>query len=57
MIVIAGLLLPFSPLARPLGFVPLPAHFFFFLAAAVISYLILVENVKARLIRSFLLRT
>ena len=43
LIVIAGLLLPFSPLARPLGFVPLPALFFLLLAAAVISYLILVE--------------
>ena len=57
LIVIAGLVLPFSPLARPLGFVPLPAPFFLFLAAAVISYLILVELVKARLVRSFLLRT
>lgn len=57
LIVIAGLLLPFSPLARPLGFVPLPAPFFLFLAATVISYLILVEIVKARLVRSFLLRT
>jgi P-type Mg2+ transporter len=55
--VIAGLVLPFSPLARPLGFVPLPALFFLFLAAAVISYLILVELVKARLVRSLLLRT
>ena len=57
LIVIAGLVLPFSPLARPLGFVPLPAPFFLFLAAAVISYLILVELVKARLVRTFLLRT
>ena len=57
LIVIAGLVVPFSPLARPLGFVPLPASFFVFLAAAVISYLILVELVKARLVRSFLLRT
>ena len=57
LIVIAGLVLPFSPLARPLGFVPLPAPFFLFLAIAVISYLILVEIVKARLVRSFLLRT
>ena len=57
LIVIAGLVLPFSPLARPLGFIPLPAPFFLFLAAAVISYLILVELVKARLVRTFLLRT
>jgi len=57
LIVIAGVVLPFSPLARPLGFVPLPGPFFLFLAVAVISYLILVELVKARLVRSFLLRT
>ncbi|MGC2493628.1 magnesium-translocating P-type ATPase [Candidatus Binatus sp.] len=56
LIVVAGLLLPFSPLAGRLGFVSLPAPFFLFLAAAVISYLVLVEIVKARLVRSFLLR-
>ncbi|HKN12671.1 MAG TPA: magnesium-translocating P-type ATPase [Candidatus Binatus sp.] len=56
LIVIIGLLLPFSPLAGRLGFVPLPAVFFLFLLVAVIIYLILVEIVKARLVRSFLLR-
>ncbi|MGA7872416.1 MAG: magnesium-translocating P-type ATPase [Candidatus Binatus sp.] len=55
-IVIAGLTLPFSPLAGSLGFVPLPVAFFLFLAGAVITYLILVEIVKARLVRSSLLR-
>ena len=54
-IVIVGLLLPFSPLAGRLGFVPLPAVFFLFLTVAVLIYLILVEIVKARLVRSFLL--
>jgi P-type Mg2+ transporter len=57
LIVIVGLILPFSPLAGRLGFVPVPAAFFVFLAAAVISYMILVEIVKARLVRSLLLRT
>jgi len=56
LIVIVGLLLPFSPLAGRLGFVPLPVAFFLFLTGAVLIYLILVEIVKARLVRSFLLR-
>ncbi|MDO8433368.1 MAG: magnesium-translocating P-type ATPase, partial [Candidatus Binatus sp.] len=56
LIVLTGLLLPFSPLAGYLGFVPLPAAFFLFLAIAVLTYLILVEMVKTRLLRSFLLR-
>lgn len=56
LIVIVGLMLPFSPLAGRLGFVPLPATFFLFLTVAVLTYLILVEIVKARLVRSLLLR-
>jgi Mg2+-importing ATPase len=43
--------LPYSPLARALGFVPLPADFFAFLAAATVTYLGLVELVKSRLMR------
>jgi Mg2+-importing ATPase len=57
LIVLIGLILPYSPLARRLGFVPLPATFFLFLTLGVITYLVLVEVVKARLVRSFLLRT
>ncbi len=56
LIVIVGLTLPFSPLAGRLGFVPLPAAFFLFLTVAVFTYLILVEIVKARLVRSLLMR-
>jgi Mg2+-importing ATPase len=56
LIVIVGLTLPFSPLAGRLGFVPLPAAFFLFLTVAVLTYLILVEIVKARLVRSLLMR-
>ena len=37
LIVIVGLLLPFSPLAGRLGFVPLPVAFFLFLAGAVLT--------------------
>jgi len=42
-IVAAGILLPYSPLAGPFGFVPLPAAYFAFLATATIVYLVLVE--------------
>jgi Mg2+-importing ATPase len=43
LIVAAGNLLPFSPLAGPLGFAPLPGIYFAYLAAATIAYLVLVE--------------
>jgi len=38
------------PLAPALGFVPLPAAYLFFLVAATVTYLALVEVVKRRLI-------
>jgi Mg2+-importing ATPase len=50
LVVAVGLLLPFSPLAGVLGFVPLPAAYFAFLGAATVTYLLLVEAVKGRLI-------
>jgi Mg2+-importing ATPase len=46
LIVIVGVVLPFSPLARPLGFTPLPGPFFAFLAISTITYLLLVEWAK-----------
>jgi Mg2+-importing ATPase len=49
LVVIVALLLPVSPLAAPLGFVPLPAAYFVFLAVATATYLLLVEAVKRRL--------
>lgn len=45
-----GCLLPFTPLAPALGFVPLPPAYFMFLVAAIVTYLALVEAVKRRLI-------
>jgi len=51
LIVLIGILLPFSPLAAPLGFVPLPGGFFTFLAVATITYLLLVEMAKRPLMR------
>ncbi|HWN99446.1 MAG TPA: magnesium-translocating P-type ATPase [Blastocatellia bacterium] len=49
LIVIVGIVLPFSPLADVFGFAPLPAMFFLFLGGAVVTYLLLVELVKRRL--------
>ena len=48
-VVVIGALLPFSPLATALGFVPLPATFYLFLLGATLTYLMLVEVVKRRL--------
>ena len=50
-IVLIGMALPFTPLAPLLGFVPLPAAFFVFLAGATLTYLVLVEAAKRRLLR------
>ena len=49
-VVAIGLYLPFSPLAHMLGFTPLPAAFFAFLAIATATYLLLVEAAKRRLL-------
>jgi len=43
LIVATGVALPYSPFARLLGFVPLPAPFFVFLAISTVTYLALVE--------------
>ena len=50
-VVAIGVALPFTPLARLLGFVPLPPLFFAFLAAVTATYLVIVELVKRRLFR------
>ena len=50
-IVAIGILLPYTPLAGPLGFKPLPPLYFLFLAAMTAIYLLLVELVKRRLMR------
>jgi Mg2+-importing ATPase len=49
--VLIGLLLPFSPLAAALGFTPLPALYFLFLAVMTVTYLMLVELVKRWLMK------
>jgi Mg2+-importing ATPase len=50
-VVLIGIFIPFSPVARILGFTALPAPFFFFLAAATVAYLAMVEVAKRRLFR------
>ena len=50
-VVAIGLYLPFSPLARVLGFAPLPGAYFVFLAIATPVYLLLVEAAKRVLLR------
>jgi len=50
-ILLVGCVLPYTPLAKLLGFVPLPASYFLFVALVVPIYLMLVEAVKRRLLR------
>jgi Mg2+-importing ATPase len=52
-VVAVGVALPYTPLASALGFVPLPGAYFAFLVAATVTYLMLVEIVKRRLIARF----
>ena len=49
--VAVGVFLPFSPLARVLGFTPLPFSFFVFLGVATAAYLVLVEFAKRHILR------
>jgi Mg2+-importing ATPase len=48
----AGILLPFTPLAGWLGFVPLPPLFFAFLVVMTVAYLAAVEVAKRRFYRA-----
>ena len=52
-IVTVGALLPFSPLAGPLGFVPLPGLYWVLLAAMLLTYLVLTQFVKSWFVRRF----
>jgi Mg2+-importing ATPase len=53
-VVLIGVILPFTPLAATLGFVPLPGAYFVFLGGVTMTYLVLVELVKRRLMRKLL---
>jgi Mg2+-importing ATPase len=52
-IVSIGAFLPFSPLASTLGFVPLPAAYWGYLAAMLLCYVTLTQLVKTWFIRKF----
>ncbi len=56
LIVVVGTLIPFSPLAKILGFTPLPAPYFAFLGISIVTYLILVEIAKRRLFGAIVAR-
>ena len=49
---LVGAILPYTGLARLLGFTPLPARFFLLLFAMVVVYLLLVEGAKTRFYRA-----
>jgi Mg2+-importing ATPase len=51
LIMAIGAVLPFSPLAQPLGFVPLPWQFWPFLVATLVCYVALTQLVKVWLLR------
>ncbi len=55
-VVVFGAVLPATPLAHVLGFVPLPASYFAFVAVATVAYLGLVEVAKRALVRRGALR-
>ena len=50
-IVAFAIVLPYTPLGVPLGFTPLPVLYFLFLIVMVLSYLLLVQLVKVRLMK------
>jgi P-type Mg2+ transporter len=50
-VVLISILLPYTPLAVPLGFTPLPGLYLLFVAAMTVAYLLLVALVKRFLMR------
>ena len=50
-VVVVGMVLPYTSVARALGLLPLPASYFMFVAAVVVSYLAVVEVVKHRVMQ------
>jgi len=51
LVMTAGMLLPFSPLAKPLGFEQLPSLYWPLLALTLLCYMILTQGVKTFLLR------
>ena len=52
-VVTLAAVIPFTPMGTYFGFVPLPAKFYFILAAMVVAYLVIVEVAKRFFYRSF----
>src|SRR5690625_5400627 len=53
LIIIIGLIIPFTPLAETLYMVPLPPAYFFWLLGILIAYSLLIEVVKRWYVRRF----
>jgi Mg2+-importing ATPase len=53
-VVVFGIVLPFTPLGKLIGFTPISFGFLLFIAVATGTYMILVEIVKRRLMRRLL---
>jgi Mg2+-importing ATPase len=53
-VVALGLVLPWSPFAHALGFVPLPGAYYLFLTLATVTYMSIVEVVKRFALRDAL---
>lgn len=53
-VVTVAMVLPYTPIAPVLGFSPLPLSYFIFLGTATLTYLVLVEIVKRRLMRNLI---
>ncbi len=53
-VVLTGVLLPYIPISRDFGFLPLPTVYYLFLASATATYLVLVQLVKGLLIGKLL---
>jgi Mg2+-importing ATPase len=52
-IMAVAIYLPFSPIASSLGFVPLPASYFLWLALILTSYCVLTQLVKTWFVRKY----
>ena len=53
LVMVAGVLVPFSGLGRVLGFTPLPSAYFIYLVAYLLAYCVLTQLVKQWFIRRF----
>ena len=51
LIMVIGSIIPYTPLGLPLGFVPLPMAFWWFLAATVLCYVGLTQLIKSWMVR------